>query len=52
MNTNPAPFVLGPGDPAPSRSFPPDREPDWERINSAAQEYNVEVLGPAPEART
>ena len=40
------------GDPAPSRSLPPDREPDWERINSAAREYNVEVLGPAPEART
>lgn len=38
------------GDPAHSRDLPPEGEPDWERINAAAQEYGVEVLGPPPGA--
>ncbi len=36
------------GDPARSRDLPPEGEPDWERINAAAQEYKVEALGPPP----
>ena len=38
------------GDPARSRDLPPEGEPDWERIDAAAQEYKVEVLGPPPGA--
>jgi quercetin dioxygenase-like cupin family protein len=36
------------GDPARSRDLPPQGEPDWDRINAAAEEYKVEVLGPPP----
>ncbi len=38
------------GDPAQSRTLPPEGPPDWERINAAAREYNVEALGPPPGA--
>jgi quercetin dioxygenase-like cupin family protein len=38
------------GDPAQSRDLPPEGEPDWDRINAAAQEYKVEALGPPPGA--
>ena len=38
------------GDPAQSRNLPPEGPLDWERINAAAQEYNVEALGPPPGA--
>ena len=40
------------GDPAQSRNLPPEGPLDWERINAAAREYNVEVHGSPPEART
>jgi quercetin dioxygenase-like cupin family protein len=38
------------GDPAQSRTLPPEGPPDMERINAAAREYKVEALGPPPEA--
>ena len=38
------------GDPARSRDLPPEGDLDWERINAAAREYNVEALGPPPGA--
>ncbi len=40
------------GDPAQERTLPPEGELDWERINAAAQEYKVEVLGPLPGDQT
>ena len=39
------------GDPAQSRDLPPEGELDWERINAAAREYQVEVVGPPPGAQ-
>jgi quercetin dioxygenase-like cupin family protein len=39
------------GDPAQSRSLPPEGELDMERIETAAQEYKVEILGPPPGAQ-
>lgn len=36
------------GDPAPSRTLPPEGPLDMERIMAAAQEYGVEILGPPP----
>lgn len=39
------------GDPAQLRDLPPERPLDMERIGAAAQEYNVEILGPPPGAR-
>jgi len=38
------------GDPAQSPNLPPEGPLDWERINAAAREYNVEALGPPPGA--
>jgi quercetin dioxygenase-like cupin family protein len=40
------------GDPAQSRNLPPEEPLDMERIEAAAQEYKVEMLGPPPGART
>jgi len=39
------------GDPAQSRTIPPEGPLDMERIEAAAQEYGVEVIGPPPGAR-
>jgi quercetin dioxygenase-like cupin family protein len=36
------------GDPAPSRTLPPEGPLDMERIGAAAQEHGVEILGPPP----
>lgn len=38
------------GDPAQSRDLPQGGPLDMDRIGAAAQEYNVEILGPAPGA--
>jgi quercetin dioxygenase-like cupin family protein len=40
------------GDPAPSRTLPPEGPLDMERIGAAAGEYGVEILGPPPGSRT
>jgi quercetin dioxygenase-like cupin family protein len=39
------------GDPAPSRTLPPEGPLDMERIGAAAGEYGVEILGPPPGSR-
>jgi quercetin dioxygenase-like cupin family protein len=38
------------GEPAQSRTLPPEGPPDMERIEAAMQEYKVEMLGPPPGA--
>ena len=38
------------GEPAQSRNLPPEEPLDWEKINAAAQEYNIEAIGPTPGA--
>src|ERR671921_460305 len=40
------------GDPARSRTLPPEGALDMERIEAAAQEYKVEMVGPPPGAQT
>ena len=39
------------GEPAQSRTLPPEGPLDMERIEAAAQEYKVEMLGPPPGAQ-
>jgi quercetin dioxygenase-like cupin family protein len=38
------------GEPAQSRTLPPEAPPDMERIEAAMREYKVEMLGPPPGA--
>jgi quercetin dioxygenase-like cupin family protein len=40
------------GEPAQSRTLPPEGPLDMERIEAAAQEYKVEMLGPPPGVQT
>ena len=40
------------GDPARSRTLPPEGPLDMERIEAAAQEYKVEMVGPPPGDQT
>ena len=40
------------GDPARSRTLPPEGALDMERIEAAAQEYKVEMVGPPPGDQT
>ena len=39
------------GEPARSRTLPPEGPPDMERIEAAMQEHKVEMLGPPPGAQ-
>jgi quercetin dioxygenase-like cupin family protein len=43
-------FMRAAGEPAQGRVLPPLGPPDMEKVNAAAQEYGVEVLGPPPGA--
>ena len=41
-------FYRAISEPAQSRTLPPEEPPDMEKIEAAAQEYKVEILGPPP----
>jgi quercetin dioxygenase-like cupin family protein len=45
-------FYRAISEPAQTRSLPPEEPPDMEKIEAAAQEYKVEILGPPPGAQT
>ena len=44
-------FYRAISEPAQSRTLPPEEPPDMEKIEAAAQEYKVEILGPPPGAQ-
>jgi len=44
-------FYRAISEPARSRTLPPEAPLDMERVEAAAREYNVQVLGPPPGAR-
>jgi quercetin dioxygenase-like cupin family protein len=44
-------FYRAISEPAHTRTLPPEEPPDMEKIEAAAQEYKVEILGPPPGAR-
>src|SRR5215203_311027 len=44
-------FYRAISEPAQTRTLPPEEPPDMEKIEAAAQEYKVEILGPPPGAR-
>jgi quercetin dioxygenase-like cupin family protein len=41
-------FMRAAGEPAQGRVLPPAGPPDMEKVNAAAKEYGVELLGPPP----
>ena len=41
-------FFRAAGEPAQSRTLPPDMPPDMEKVMAAAAQYGVEILGPPP----
>lgn len=43
-------FFHAAGEPAQSRTLPPEGPPDMEKVQAAAREYGVEILGPPPGA--
>ena len=44
-------FYRAISEPAQSRTLPPEEPLDMEKIEAAAQEYKVEILGPPPGAQ-
>jgi quercetin dioxygenase-like cupin family protein len=44
-------FYRAISEPAQSRTLPPQEPPDMEKIEAAARDYKVEILGPPPGAR-
>ncbi len=44
-------FIRAAADPAQGRVLPPEGPPDMERVEAAAREYGVEILGPPPGTR-
>jgi quercetin dioxygenase-like cupin family protein len=44
-------FYRAISEPARSRTLPPEEPPDMEKIEAAAREYKVEILGPPPGAQ-
>lgn len=44
-------FMRAAGEPAQRRVLPPAGPPDMEKVDAAAQEYGVEILGPPPGAQ-
>jgi len=44
-------FYRAISEPARARTLPPEEPPDMEKIETAAQEYKVEILGPPPGAQ-
>lgn len=43
-------FMRAAGEPAGERVLPPQGPPDMEKLEAAAKEYGVEILGPPPGA--
>ena len=41
-------FYRAAGEPAQARTLPPEAPPDMEKVEAAAREYGVEILGPPP----
>jgi quercetin dioxygenase-like cupin family protein len=44
-------FFRAAGEPAQARTLPPEAPPDMQKVEAAAREYGVEILGPPPGAR-
>ena len=44
-------FFRAAGEPAQSRTLPPQAPPDMDKLMAAANEYGVEILGPPPGAK-
>jgi quercetin dioxygenase-like cupin family protein len=44
-------FFRAAGEPAQTRTLPPQAPPDMDKVTAAANEYGVEILGPPPGAR-
>ncbi len=41
-------FFRAAGEPARARTLPPEGPPDMEKVEAAAQEFGVAILGPPP----
>lgn len=41
-------FFVEAGEPAPELTLPPAGPPDFEKLNSTATKYDIEILGPPP----